>query len=456
MHLLVRESRSLDAEAVADDLGQSPADLVLLSFSDADLGAACAAWEGWEGRPSLRLANLRRLRHPMSVDLYLEQVIGRARCVVIRLLGGLEYWRYGVDEVSALCRAEGIALALLPGDRRDDDELRERSTVPAADWAVLSACLDQGGPENLRRALRLAAHLGGIGADPGVAAETLEAAGEYAVASAATPWARAVIVFYRSHLLSGDVAPVEALAAALAARGMAVRAFHVSSLKDPVAAGLVAGWIREGRPDVVLNTTAFSAAGEGGSPLEVSGAPVLQAVLAGSTRESWAGSVRGLSGTDLAMHVVLPEMDGRLLTTAISFKQDGALVPGLEYSRTLHAPDADGIALAAERAAGWARLATTAASERVIACVVSDYPGGGRVGHAVGLDTFASLEAILGDLGEAGFDAGRLTAAGLVEGLCEATPTPFLRSDKLPRAVRGTAGGGAGGHLGLLGRAGGG
>ena len=30
----------------------------------------------------------------------------------------------------------------------------------------------------------------------------------------------AAIVFYRSHLLAGDIAPIEALAAALAARGL--------------------------------------------------------------------------------------------------------------------------------------------------------------------------------------------------------------------------------------------
>ncbi len=143
MHLLLRETRSLDAEEKAADLGQSPADLVLLSFSDSDLGAAAAAWEAMavEERPSLRLASLARLRHPMSVDLYAEKVIARARCVVIRLLGGLEYWRYGAEEIAALCRAEGIALALLPGDGRDDPALLALSTVvPEAlrGWAAAS------------------------------------------------------------------------------------------------------------------------------------------------------------------------------------------------------------------------------------------------------------------------------------------------------------------------------
>jgi len=420
LHLLVRETRSLDAEAAAEEIGHSPAHLVLLSYSDSDLGAAASAWEGMTDPPSLRLVNLRRLQHPMSVDLYLEQVVARARCVVVRLLGGLEYWRYGVDEIATLCRAEGIALALLPGDGRDDAALMARSTVDVAAWTVLSECLGQGGPDNLRRALLWAAHLGGSGAAPAGGAIAMGAAGEHAVASAAEPWARAVIVFYRSHLQAGDVAPVEALAAALAERGFAVRALYAASLKEPGCAAFLAETIGAWRPQVVLNATAFSA------PLESAGAPVLQVVLAGGTREAWAQSVRGLSGTDLAMHVVLPELDGRLLTTAVSFKQEAAPVPGLEFARTVHAPDPEGVALAAERAAGWARVAVLPAGERAIGCVLSDYPGGGRVGQAVGLDTFASLAGMLEDLATAGYAVETVTAEALVAGLCEAPPAAFL------------------------------
>src|ERR1700745_1909533 len=119
MHLLFREQRSLDEAESAQDLGQSPGDLVFLSFSDADLTALAAAWtrQGPE-RPSLRLANLARLRHPMSGDLYVEQVITGAKAVAVRLIGGLDYWRYGCEELAAACRANGVPLALLPGDAR--------------------------------------------------------------------------------------------------------------------------------------------------------------------------------------------------------------------------------------------------------------------------------------------------------------------------------------------------
>jgi cobaltochelatase CobN len=429
MHLLLRETRTLDDEEAATDLGQSPADLVFLSFSDSDLGAAASAWQGMtEGRPTLRLANLARLKHPMSVDLYVEQVIAWARCVVIRILGGLDYWRYGAEEVSAACRERNIALALLPGDARADARLAALSTISAEALARLDAYLRAGGPENLDRALRLAAHLGGLCDDAPVPPLPVPEFGEHGFAAPESgPLGVAVLVFYRSHLLAGDVAPLVALARALAARGLGVRAIFVGSLKDEATAGFVTARLRAWHPAVVLNATGFSARRDDGvSPLDAAGAPVLQLVLSGSARAAWEASARGLAPADLAMQVVLPELDGRLATAAIGFKVEQPPVAGLEFARTILAPDADGIALAAERAAGWARLAATPPAARRIAIVLSDYPGagGGQVAHAVGLDAFASLAAILDLLRESGYATG--AALPDVTLLATTAPAPFL------------------------------
>ena len=292
----------------------------------------------------------------MSVDMYVEQVITHARCVVVRLLGGLDYWQYGAQEIAAVCRARRIPLAIVPGEARDDARLGELCTAPAVPVAMLEAYLRHGGPANLTQALRLAAHLGGVGAPPTEPPAELPAAGVFPFPSQENLGARgalgqAVIVFYRSHLLAGDVAPIEALALALRQRDMAVQAIYAASLKDPAAAAFVVDRLREWRPAVVLNATAFSATQKGaGSPLDAAGAPVLQVVLGGARRDAWAASTRGLSQADLAMHVVLPEIDGRLLTTAASFKTEAEAVPGLDFTRVVNCPDPDGITLAADRA----------------------------------------------------------------------------------------------------------
>src|SRR5262249_58593215 len=112
-------------------------------------------------------ASVRSLRHPMSVDLYVESVIEKSRAVLVRCLGGLEYWRYGLERIGEVARARGLLFAALPGDDRPDDRLAALSTVDRELAARLDACLRTGGAVNALEVLRLlAARLDGPGHGP--------------------------------------------------------------------------------------------------------------------------------------------------------------------------------------------------------------------------------------------------------------------------------------------------
>ncbi len=423
MHLLATQSRNLKEGDAAVDLGQSPGDIVVLSFSDADLGAlAAAAADRPEGAPSLRLASLSRLKHPYSVDLYAEAVIAKARFVLVRLLGGFDYWRYGVEEVARIARAHGVALALLPGCDRLDPRLDVLSTLPEDDLRRLWRFFGYGGSGNM------GALLGWVSTRLGRPAPWREPrpvppAGRFVAGCRDTPGAsgQALITFYRSMVLSGDTAPVVALADALAARGMAVTALYATSLKDAAAAEILTRHIDDLRPDVVVNCTAFSGQGADGaaSVLDRADAPVLQAILGQADEAAWRANPRGLGPADLAMNVVLPEMDGRLVTATISAKAESGFSDALEFSRQVHRPLPDRVAFVADLASAWARLRRKPAAERRIAMVLSDYPGKlGRESYAVGLDTPASVAAICEDLREAGYAIGELPPlSGLMETL---------------------------------------
>jgi cobaltochelatase CobN len=413
MHIARIETRSLDETAAAVDLDQSPADVVFLSFTDSDLASIAAAWEKDADRlPSLRLANLALLKHPFSVDLHVEKVCAKARFVLVRLLGGMDYWRYGVDELAAMARARGVQLAIVPGDRFEDERLAAASTLDVEDLRQIWRYFEEGGPDNLAACLRFIAHRLDASTPTPSAPSPVAPFGLYdgACRKAAGDGPNALIVFYRSIFLASDAAPIDALAEALAARGMSVTAVYVTSLKDAEVQAPLARLLAASAFDVILNATAFSArVDEGGGIIDAADAPVLQVVLAGATREQWAGSTRGLGAADLAMNVVLPEIDGRILTRAISFKQETQRSERLEFTRIAHAPIDDRIAYVADLAAAWARLRRTPARERTIACILSDYPAkGGRVGYAVGLDTPRSVLAIGAALGEAGYEIGAL------------------------------------------------
>ncbi len=432
MHILRIETRSLDETAGAVDLGQTPADVVFLSFSDSDLNALARAYDSApEPKPTLRLASLAALRHPYSIDLYLERVCAHTKFIVARVLGGADYWRYGVDELAALARKEGIKLALLPGDRRADARLDQASTLAPDAAAEIWRYFDEGGPRNMAACLgRLAAELGA--AKPAPSPMPVSAFGRFEAAcfDAAHGAPRALIVFYRSIYLAGDLAPIEALASALAGRGFGTTAVYATSLKDEAAIGPLRGLITAQAFDVVLNATAFSARLDdgAGTVLDSIDAPVLQVVLAGVAEDAWRASARGLGPADLAMHVALPEIDGRILTRAVSFKAAGGRDAATEFGAVFHRPLADRVAFVAELASAWTRLRLKPPADKRLACVLPDYPArGGRTGYAVGLDTPASAAAIAGILRAAGYDVtADCDAASLIEGLSEGPLEPTL------------------------------
>ena len=75
MHLLQTSSTTFDDIVEPVDLGQTPGDILVLSFADSDLSGLAAAWKADAERlPSMRLAALRDLRHPMSVDIWIDRV----------------------------------------------------------------------------------------------------------------------------------------------------------------------------------------------------------------------------------------------------------------------------------------------------------------------------------------------------------------------------------------------
>src|SRR6185369_4890741 len=141
MHLLSTSSTSLDDIVEPVDLGQTPGDIAILSFADSDLAGLAAAWAAErESLPSVRLVQLRDLKHPMSVDLWIDRVGAHAKVILVRLLGGLDWWRYGAERLSMLARERGIALALLPGEDRDDPRLADASTLPRPELDTLLRC----------------------------------------------------------------------------------------------------------------------------------------------------------------------------------------------------------------------------------------------------------------------------------------------------------------------------
>lgn len=415
MHVVFRENHGLDEADTPMDLGQSPADLVVLSFSDSDLGAFAAGWHRSNGDlPSLRLANLTALKHPLSVDTYIEQTLSGAKAILIRLIGGLPYWSYGIQQVQALAAEKGIALAVLPADGRPDERLDAVSTLPVSTLHRLTHLCDTGGAIAAQAALAQLALAAGLYAKPVMGSKSLPPFGGWTpdlglcdpLAQRDADKPLIALTFYRAYVSAADTAPIQALFTEFRNRGFDVMGLFAPSLKQPAAAAWLSDTLQSLAPAAVINATSFSGKGDSGtSPLDATDAPVFQVALATSRKKAWAESERGLAPADLAMHVVLPEVDGRLFAGVASFKEPGKKDPDLEYSRFAHRAQPDRIAAIADKVAAWVALAKKPNADKRIACVLSTYPGKNwNMAHAVGLDPLASMHALLSDLDTNGFD----------------------------------------------------
>src|SRR5690606_24099260 len=106
----------------------------------------------------------------------------------------------------------------------------------------------------------------------------------------------------------------------------------------------------------------------------------------------------GLNPSDLAMHVVLPELDGRILAGVLSFKE------GDNSASLVNRPEPDRVEQVADRIARFLALQSAPRHERKIVILMPDYPSApGRTGYAVGLDVPQSVLEMLGMLSQAGY-----------------------------------------------------
>jgi len=421
MHLLAAIPGQISDGSEPVDPGQSPADVIFLSAADTELAALSEARGGLVAPPGLRLANLGWLKHPFSVDKYIDDTAARSKLVIVRVLGGVAYWQYAIEQLSARLAEAGVAFAALPGDDKPDEELFVLSSVDRADWDLLWGYCVEGGVGNAANLLAYAAYMLGQGDRP-AAPEPLLRAGYYwpgiGVASAGQmDWDDtapvAALVFYRALLQGAGLHPINQMVKALRREGLNPLPIFVASLKDEISRDTLRAIFAQHPPSVVLNATSFAVSSPApdswNTPrtptvLDEPGAPVMQVVLSGMNEDAWSESARGLGARDIAMNVALPEVDGRILSRAISFKAEALFDAATECAIATYRGHMDRVSFCAKLAANWARLSRTPIAGRKVALVLANYPNkDGRLANGVGLDTPAAVVQALAALRDAGY-----------------------------------------------------
>ncbi|PZV22884.1 MAG: cobaltochelatase subunit CobN [Snowella sp.] len=424
---------------------QSLGAIAVLTAADTDIQCLAAAVAHLpDNFPSVRAVHLLNLQQPLTIDDYAEKVLSQAKVIILRLLGGRAYWSYGLEILKELAENQSITLFVLPGDDRPDPELMSHSNVALSTVHQVWQYFTEGGVGNWINGLQYITNsclktdyqllppqtVPKIGVYSSLNSQKLTdltslLAGDLThveeVESPQAPlgkgkiFSKIGILFYRSHYLAGNTLPIDALCQALTTRNLTPVPIFVSSVRDlDVQEALLTYFQPEnGSPiQLLLNTTSFSLAKiqiEGESEEELKlwktlDIPVFQVILSGGTLEQWENSFQGLSPRDVAMNVALPEVDGRIITRAISFKAITTWNEKIETDVVTYQPQQDRIEFVADLAANYVQLANTQVRDRKVAIILANYPNkDGRLANGVGLDTPASCIKILEALEAEGY-----------------------------------------------------
>ncbi|WP_411385018.1 cobaltochelatase subunit CobN [Pseudomonas sp. MPB03] len=417
MHLLRTQPGGFVSDDNIADLGQTPAELVILCSGDSSLALlAEAARQLPDDYPQFRLANPMQVQNHASVDLYFEDVLQHAKVILLSLHGGIGYWRYGIERLMELA-GRGVKLILVPGDDRPDPELSDLSNVAVEDRDRLWQFLRQGG---LGNALDLFHNLGSqwFGRDyPWAEPQALPRTAIYhplKTSASLGDWQAdwqagqpvAAVLFYRSHLQAANTAFIDVFCQRLQAAGLNPLPIAVASLKEPACLARVEDWLDEVEAGVILNTTGFAQSSPEAPHLRPfrRNIPVIQAICAQDNEPGWRANEQGLGPRDLAMHIALPELDGRIISRPISFKDLAWRSERSQSDVVCYRAVPERMDFVAALAQRWTTLACLPNGQKRVALILANYPTrDGRIGNGVGLDTPAAALNILRALQAEGY-----------------------------------------------------
>ncbi|MEG4407788.1 cobaltochelatase subunit CobN [Microcoleus sp. MON2_D5] len=442
---------------------QTPAPIVFISAADTDIQTLAAAASKMPAKfPKVRAVNLLQLQQQLTIDTYAEEVLERAEVIILRLLGGRSYWSYGLEILRETVQKTNASLIVMPGEDSPDPDLISHSNVSLSAVNQLWRYFTEGGVQNFVNALKFAADTClktaynpplpqtvsrvGIyewGGEAGACFATLQPdsappksplrrgnlttscsplnKGGWGGSPALPSLAKVGILFYRAHYLSGNLAPIDALCQALSERNLVPVPVFVSSLREPDLQIELLEYFqpKESEPiQLLLNTTSFAVSGFSSqeptqNSLKSLDVPVLQAIFSGGGLEQWETELQGLSPRDVAMNVALPEVDGKIITRAVSFKAVQTWNSELETDVVGYVAAGDRISFVADLTANWVKMKQTPAANRRIAIILANYPTrNARLANGVGLDTPASCVEILKAMQQAGYQIENLPASG--------------------------------------------
>ncbi|MDJ0560163.1 MAG: cobaltochelatase subunit CobN, partial [Microcystis sp. M53599_WE4] len=370
-------------------IDQNPAPIVLLTMADTDIQTLAAAIDHLpDNFPAIRALNLSQLQQQYSIDNYGDKVLSQARVIILRLLGGRGSWSYGLEVVKEIVEETGATLFVLPGEDKPDLELMSHSTASLTTVNQLWCYFTEAGIDNWINAAKFIAHTCLHLDYPPSPPQVVPRLGIYSQITLSQPQARTWILFYRSHYLAGNTKAIDALISAFTQRNIETVPIFLSSLREIEVQEELLTLFSHHPPDLILDTTSFSIQRPEDKQnhhfWQSLNKPIFQVILSSSSLEAYQQGYQGLSPRDVAINIALPEMDGKIITRAISFKSVLTRHPKLETEIVIYQPLPHRVDFVADLTANYCQLSSLPNSQKKIALIFPNYPNkDGRIANGV-------------------------------------------------------------------------
>ena len=404
MHLINNKSFITNNGPSGHEYKQSPADIIFLTSADTEITLLSKSLRKIKGQPSVRLQNILNLNDNNAVDSYIKKTLPKAKFVIVRILGGRNYWSYGVDQILADQMRKKYKIIFLPGDDKFDEQLFAMSSIKGNDYRNIWSYFIEGGPENGVNLLKYILYLNnGIKKPP--AAKKISSVGiywpDFNEINAETLEAKwpikkrpvIAITFYSALLQSGQTEVIDALISALGKDYNCIP-IHSKSFKDKKNRDVTRFLLKKYNPISVVNLTGFSLSGISSSKTIFDDArrPVFQVILSSMSEHEWHHSSKGLNNRDIIMSISLPEIDGRIITKTIAFKEEISFDKITQAKLLEYIPHDFGINYIYNLVKNWSKLSVTPNEKKNIFITLANYPNkDSRIANGVGLDTPSSI-----------------------------------------------------------------
>jgi len=361
----------------------------------------------------IRAINLSQLASNAQIDHYISTTCRKAKIIIIRLLGSRSQWSYGIEQFLLWNESTDVQLILLSGTKDNEIELNGLSSINYKLSIKLGELLRIGGTDNMLSLLSVIDKLIKRQFIRDDEIKTTYLKDPYLYDWKNDNGRKIAILAYSSYFQAGDISFIDILIKYFRDHNLTPRVIFIKTLKNLDLQKKLIDIIKSESIDILITTTSFSINNSQGNEknfnlLSELNIPTIQMLISTSSKSKWTKSSRGMSPTDLSLQVVLPEIDGRITTKIIAFREKLEINTILSTPVYITKPDTDSIIWCIKLIQSWLTLLNKENSKTKITLVLSNYPiSDGRIGNGVGLDTPKSTLNILKWLKQEGYDLGK-------------------------------------------------